>query len=1064
LAECDGYAEISQSGKGIHQFVFGEIPGGLKKFIRHIDDEPFIGDSLPAIEMYQSGRVCAMTGEHVKGSGEDVVEDQALLDRLCWEYGTGENKATDTPTDPFAHERGDSTDTTPDHDTVARAVREAQTYAGTDPEEWNVREGRSLEYEAVLRARERSGDLSAVANWELIGYAAALGCRDGLDQEEVLADLEAHPTPQYGYDDSRARKEVRGVYRKADDGNYNPPTRSRLAERGILPNRFTQANYEVETCEPPTYDPDTFNRRERWERLQGTRYDAVREHDGVSIWNDPAGSGKTTNATLGALRRDQNVALLFDKHEKAREVQTDDALPEGFDPYHLKGAEQKRHARCMDADHAGEECSEHGHTANCPSMCPVKDLDPDHETRRRYDAVAREVGDVKAHLLLGETLPNHDDGVCPWVDQFEEVEQADHVVGVHEYQRLKTVRDGRRVIIDESPSSLRETEHVDIEGLVRTASALEDLANVLPRDDPSKYTAREFAGFVNELIDTATNDGDLSDLEPPGVVWNAYESYDDAAGNYVEREKPTEEWHTAEALAQLKVAYTETIIDRIKREEWDGTPVGLDPVITAAGEAGLSPDAVRAAVATPNVLDSCPWCNAPVEPQNGARVCGSDTCDWGEHEHTITQQDGERARALAYVADAPAGVGFERLPLSSSLPSDPLILDATATPEKVAHLYGVAPEAVDVSGDDDLQANMRVVQVENGQYHYSTIKESDTARERVQNTIDKAADVHDKPLFVIKKGLRGLFDFPDHAETLHYHAVRGLNRNDCDAVVCVGAPHANVPDLKREAELLAQGTNTRIGGGEHSTRRDAPNPPIYRRLNFEDDQGRGRAVPTKHYTGLVGALFRETREKEIEQAVHRARPLLAEEEVDVYLLTNVPTSLRVDTMCTFEELAEPLRALLPVRDGAIELLGAVEQVAQGNGPDGFRPERLVTTADDGTVSHKVAEYHRLAILTGLDVTERTVRNYIDDLQAVGLLEAEAYEQRAGVSYTADRSTLKTALSVLTNNAAFKVPARRLLRRKMDKAGSVAEWLDWARAVFGLGGDRCDLDPPPDPAP
>jgi hypothetical protein len=79
--------------------------------------------------------------------------------------------------------------------------------------------------------------------------------------------------------------------------------------------------------------------------------------------------------------------------------------------------------------------------------------------------------------------------------------------------------------------------------------------------------------------------------------------------------------------------------------------VGLDPVITAAGDAGLSPDAV----ATPNVLDSCPWCNVPVEPQNGARVCGSDTCDWGEHKHTITQQDGERARALAYVADAPAG-------------------------------------------------------------------------------------------------------------------------------------------------------------------------------------------------------------------------------------------------------------------------------------------------------------------------------------------------------------------------------------------------------------------------
>lgn len=1066
LAVCDGYAEVSISGTGFHQFVFGEIPGGLKKFIRHIDDEPFVGDDLPAVEMYQSGRVCAMTGEHVAGSGEDVVEGQDLLDRLCWEYGTGENKATDTPTDPFAHGRDDNATTaTPDHDTVDRAVRDAQTYDGDDPAEWDVPEDRDLEYEAVLRARERSDDLPAIANWELLGYAAALGCRDGLDQEEVLADLKAHPTPQYGYDDRRARKEVRGVYRKANGGNYNPPTRSTLAARGILPDRYAQTDHSVETCEPPAYDPEPFDRRERWDALQSDRYDAVLDHDGVSIWADPAGSGKTTNAALATLRRDRNAALLFDKHEKAREIQTDDTLPESFDPYHLKGAEQKRHPRCMDADHAGEECPEHGHPANCPSMCPVKDLDPDHETRRRYDAVAREVGDVKAHLLLGEELPGHDDdGRCAWVDQFEEVERAEDVVGVHEYQRLKTVRDGRKPIVDESPSSLRETTYVDIEGLVRTAGALEDLADLLPRDDPTRYTAQHFAGFTNDLVDAATGDRDLADLDAPGVIWSAYESYDDAAGHYVEREEPAEEWHTAEALAQLKVAYSETIIDRIKRGKWDGTPVGLDPVITAAADAGLSSGAVRTAVATPTVLDSCPWCNAPVEPHNGARVCSSDTCDWGEHEHTITQPDGERARAVAYLDDdpnTPAGLGFEQLPLSSDLPSDPLILDATATPSKVAHLYGVDPDTVEVAGDDDLAANMRVTQVLDGQYHAGTITESDTARERIQTTVDKASEIHDKPLFIIKKGLRGLFDFPDHAEILNYHAGRGLNRNDCDAVVCIGAPHPDVSDLKREAALLAQGTETRVGGAEHSTRRDAPNPPVYRKLNFEDDDGRGRAVPTKHYTGLVGELFRETREKEIEQEVHRARPLLADETVDVYLLTNVPTSLRVDTVCSFEELAEPIKALFPVPDGAVELLAAVERVARGDAPEGFRAEQLVDAAPDGTVSHKAAEYHRLARLSGLDVTERTVRNYIDALEAVGLLDAEAYEQRAGRSYTADRSTLKTALSLLSNNAGFKVAARRRLRSKLDEAGSVSEWLDWARAVFGLGGDRCDLDPPPD---
>ena len=1070
-----GYVEISTSGEGLHQFV----EGGLRKrgkFIAPIDDEPFVGDDEPQIEIYDGSRHVATTGRHVAGTGRDVIEGQEMIDELVTEYASAEvdagHRVYDPETGPSVGETqtdGDTSVDVPDPETVDYSGPTVEEYRSTKPDD------RSFTYhvavEAFYRGAGNAGGFAGIQNWRLEGFAAALGERDGLDAERVKADLNGrylddtdvtqrcvHRTPEridYGFN-------------RAASGRLEPPSVTTLVEYGVLPpafdtERFAGGHYSVETCEPPAYDPEAFDRRERWDAFQGDRYDAVLDHHGVSVWNDPAGTGKTTNAALAALQRDRNVAMLFDKHEKAREVQTDDALPDWFNPYHLKGAEQKRHTRCMDADHAGETCSEHGHTENCPSMCPVKDLDSDHEMRRRYDAVAREVGDVKAHLLFAEILPGHDDdGRCDWVDQFEEVEAADHVVGVHEYQRLKTVRDGRDVIVDESPSSLRETTHVDIEGLVRTASALADLADVLPRDDATHHTARAFASFVDDLVDAVTGGATLADLDAPGVIWNAYESYDDTAGNYVEREEPTEEWHTAEALAQLKVIYAETILNRIKREEWDGTPVGLDAVITAAGDAGLSSDAVRTAVAAPTVLDSCPWCGSPLKSHNGARVCGSDTCDWSEHEHTITRRRGERARADAYLDDEPAGVRFEQLPLTSDLPTDPLILDATATPERAAHFYGANPDAVDVSGDGDLRANMRVTQVLDGQYHATTVAESDTARERIQTTIDKAGEIHEKPLFVLKKGLRGLFDFPAHAEILHYHAARGLNRNDCDAVVCIGAPHPNVPDLEREAALLAQGTDTRIGGAEHSTRRDVPNPPVYRQLNFEDDEGRGRAVPTKHYTGLVGDLFRETREKEIQQAIHRARPLLAEETVDVYLLTNVPTDVRVDTVCSFEELAEPLQALLPIRDGALELLGAVERVAAGDGPDGFRAEQLVEATADGVVSHKVAEYHRIARLAGLDVTERTVRNYIDDLEAVGLLEAEAYEQRAGVSYTADRSTLKSALSILSNNAGFKVAARRRLRSNIDKADSVTEWLGWAQAVFGLGGDRCDLDPPPGP--
>jgi ABC-2 type transport system ATP-binding protein len=50
LEEVDGFAELSQLGEGIHQFVYGEVSGGLRQFLRHVDDEPFVADDLPMIE------------------------------------------------------------------------------------------------------------------------------------------------------------------------------------------------------------------------------------------------------------------------------------------------------------------------------------------------------------------------------------------------------------------------------------------------------------------------------------------------------------------------------------------------------------------------------------------------------------------------------------------------------------------------------------------------------------------------------------------------------------------------------------------------------------------------------------------------------------------------------------------------------------------------------------------------------------------------------------------------------------------------------------------------------
>lgn len=169
---------------------------------------------------------------------KDVVEGQDLIDDLCWRFGTADNNSPGTPTDPYGRNADEQIPDTPSHDEVGKALRDSVEYNGDDPADWDIPDDEPVEYHAVLRARERSDELPNLANWELIGYAAALAYHNGISKEQLLADLEAHPTPQYGFDEGRARKEIRGVWHKASEGNHEPPSKFTLAKNGILPKEW----------------------------------------------------------------------------------------------------------------------------------------------------------------------------------------------------------------------------------------------------------------------------------------------------------------------------------------------------------------------------------------------------------------------------------------------------------------------------------------------------------------------------------------------------------------------------------------------------------------------------------------------------------------------------------------------------------------------------------------------------------------------------------------------------------------------------------------------------------
>ena len=305
--------------------------------------------------------------------------------------------------------------------------------------------------------------------------------------------------------------------------------------------------------------------------------------DAPTVFAHDPGAGKTTTADLAAADRDRPVGFLFDKHRKAPEHRAADVTPEA--DLHLRGAAQPREDDCARATYEGGACDEHGDPSNCPRMCSLYDLDSSHPDRQGFEALAAEVGPVTAHVILGP----HDGEGCAWMDVFGEIEDATQVVGVHEYQRLKTLRsapsDGERdILVDESPGELADDRRLTVIELVRLANTLEGWTS----RDATGETLRRFGRFARDLADAVIAGEDLTALDAPTPVWET--AYDTAAGHHYAEPRDGEEWQLTESLARARRALLDRLLAAIRDDsrEWDGTPLAFDALLAAAAEAGLS--------------------------------------------------------------------------------------------------------------------------------------------------------------------------------------------------------------------------------------------------------------------------------------------------------------------------------------------------------------------------------------------------------------------------------------------------------------------------------------------
>jgi len=243
-----GFVEVSTSGKGLHQFV----EGGLRKrgkFIAPIDGEPFVGEDLPQVEIYDGGRHVAMTGRHVVGSGRDVIRGQGMIDELVTQYASAEVDAGHRVYDPETGSSPTATDTDTDDETEGNSGGhvpdpECVEYAGPTVEEYRSTkpDDRSFTYhltvEAFYRGAGNSGGYAAIQNWRLEGFAAALGERDDLTPDAVKSDLAGRYLDETDVEkgcEHRTPERVDYAHKRAANDRLQAPSRETLAAYGVLP-------------------------------------------------------------------------------------------------------------------------------------------------------------------------------------------------------------------------------------------------------------------------------------------------------------------------------------------------------------------------------------------------------------------------------------------------------------------------------------------------------------------------------------------------------------------------------------------------------------------------------------------------------------------------------------------------------------------------------------------------------------------------------------------------------------------------------------------------------------
>ncbi|WP_101294165.1 hypothetical protein [Halegenticoccus soli] len=528
LERASSYADVSTSGTGIHIFARGRLPDGVKAINAALPKVDGFPDA--EIEVYDSGRYSAMTGDHLTDTPRETTDCQAFIEDLAEEYATVAEGTPDELTREPERSREEIADV--EITTDLKDVFDAIQHIGP----------RDIRLRSTVTHKRADGSKSLDPSWASSksgtrlaqvgdGWVYRKGMR-GLDalqvvalEERIISDVNDYPSGEAFWEAVDALR-ARGAHiPEFEPGEEAPEPVAVLPDSDRAKAAASGWDWQ-HAAGAHTHDTDLSITAAR-DRTQTAIADALKAGDQVLIEALPT-TGKSHGTVQAVAETGEPTTILTTRGHKEQYGQ----MREWCDAVGLSHYTLPSFARDCDTANGehGEDWAE-----------TVRDW-------YQRGATPQEIH-KNAEYELGEPLPcqRHEGQECPYTSKWRfDPDEYDVLIGHYAHGYKRKVTQGRAVVFDEFPAGTYETPLAGqrLAGAityylqVTDAVPFDDYTDLIENRRDEERRAEALAWFADQDLET---DGELvfgdrqADARAPLAVFTILAGSGEELGNGWER-------------------------------------------------------------------------------------------------------------------------------------------------------------------------------------------------------------------------------------------------------------------------------------------------------------------------------------------------------------------------------------------------------------------------------------------------------------------------------------------------------------------------------------------------